>query len=189
MCIIAYCPIFARYLRSAAKQDVRPSQGVGHPSVPYEHLRHPFSAPERWCDRGTLGDHVFDPADTQRCERLLDEPRIFRVQEFTRRHIGELQLPGCLRGALVATSRRTSFGMRSPKSAAGPALSPATTRNPRRDLMLDKSRDREPELQAPGGRILPQCRLADPGISTLARALVSGRHTPGRGPVVRRRPR
>src|SRR5690348_8922810 len=83
-------------------------------------------------------------------------------------HLG-LRFPGCLRGARLARSRRTSFGMRFPRSAAGPALSPATTRNPHRDLMLAKSPDREPELQAPGGRILPQCRFADPSISTLPR--------------------
>src|SRR4051812_3330066 len=34
-----------------------------------------FSAPERWVDRTPLGDQVFDAADIECCERLLDEPR------------------------------------------------------------------------------------------------------------------
>ena len=56
--------------------------------LPYKHLHQLFSVPERRFDRASLGAQVFDVADIERCECLLDEPRILRVQEFTRGHIG-----------------------------------------------------------------------------------------------------
>ena len=41
-----------------------------------------------------LGDQVFDGTDIERCERLLDEPRTLRIQEFTRRHIWDSDFQG-----------------------------------------------------------------------------------------------